>query len=341
MRKLFIPLIALVTLLSQSSCSDEIRASLISASPSDSLPRFATPIGCTLGEDCFVLLYTDRDPGPSETDFGCGRMTYNKHTGTDFAIPDEQAMAKGVNVLAAADGTVLRVRDGESDRKFNNTEEDKRRIDGKDCGNGLVIDHGQGWETQYCHLRQNSVKVKPGTVVKAGTVLGLVGQSGQASFPHVHFEPRYQGKPVDPFLGPDAKTGCNVPAKSMWQQNLTYIPTGIMNAGFTDQEPKLETAEQGKINHAKLSANSPMLLAWVRSYGVLKGDVESLRIIAPDGSIFSDLQRTLEQSKRIWFIYAGKHKPDTLFMTGKWRSEYKLTRGNKTVINTSREVNVE
>ena len=103
-------------------------------------------------------------PFRSVVDFGCGRQTYDGHKGTDFAIPDEQAMARGVNVLAAQGGTVLRVRDGVVDRRIQ-TEADKKTVEGTECGNGVVIDHssipnGAGWETQYCHLRQGSVQVK-------------------------------------------------------------------------------------------------------------------------------------------------------------------------------------
>ncbi len=83
-------------------------------------PRFAQPIDCQLGQDCFILLYPDRDPSPNAVDFGCGRQTYDDHKGTDFAIPDEQAMARGVSVVAAAPGKVLRVRDGVVDKRIQN-----------------------------------------------------------------------------------------------------------------------------------------------------------------------------------------------------------------------------
>ena len=62
-------------------------------------PQFGQPIDCTLGKDCFILLYFDREPGRTAVDFGCGRQTYDGHDGTDFAIPDAKAMAKGVPVI--------------------------------------------------------------------------------------------------------------------------------------------------------------------------------------------------------------------------------------------------
>lgn len=67
---------------------------ILAQAPANS-PRFGLPIDCSLGEDCFVMLYPDRDPGPEAVDFGCGRQTYDTHKGTDFAIRSEQQMAAG------------------------------------------------------------------------------------------------------------------------------------------------------------------------------------------------------------------------------------------------------
>ena len=63
----------------------------------------------------------------------------------------------------------------------------------RNCGNGVVIRHADGWETQYCHLRRGSVQVAEGDRVEAGEPLGLVGMSGEANFPHVHLSVRRDG----------------------------------------------------------------------------------------------------------------------------------------------------
>ncbi len=345
MRNLF-PALAAIALL---SCSSASIKSPLQKSQSDQTSskradlKFDLPIKCTLGKDCFVLQYSDRDPGPEAVDFGCGRMTSDRHTGTDFAIPNESVMRQGIPVLAAADGKVLRVRDGVIDRKTDDIKNPD--IAGKECGNGAVIDHGQGWETQYCHLRQGSVVVKPGTEVKSGTVLGFVGQSGAASFPHVHFEPRYQGKPIDPFLDPEAQIdrqpGCKVSAQSMWKQNISYLPTGEIDAGFADRLPKPEEAEQGKFSDRKLSANAAAIVFWTRTYGVLQGDVERVRLIAPNGTVVTDSEKTLEKPSRTWFSYIGKrNKPNQPAIAGTWRGEYQLLRANKVLVEVKREVRV-
>ncbi len=70
------------------------------------------PVACEIGKTCFIQHYVDRDPSPAAQDYQCGTLTYEGHDGTDIRIPTMAAQKAGVNVLAAADGKVLRVRDG-------------------------------------------------------------------------------------------------------------------------------------------------------------------------------------------------------------------------------------
>jgi hypothetical protein len=74
-----------------------------------------------------VVNYVDTDAAPERfADFRCGRRTYDGHDGTDFAVRDQLAMEQGVKVLAAADGTVLRLRDGIRDGNATREEIDRR-----------------------------------------------------------------------------------------------------------------------------------------------------------------------------------------------------------------------
>ena len=114
--------------------------------------RLQSPIACEIGEDqpCYVQYYPDTDPGPGVSDFACGGLSYNGHKGTDFALRSLAQLDQDVAVLAAADGTVRGMRDGMPDQIA--TPETADQIAGKECGNGVVIAHEGGWETQYCHL---------------------------------------------------------------------------------------------------------------------------------------------------------------------------------------------
>jgi murein DD-endopeptidase MepM/ murein hydrolase activator NlpD len=68
-------------------------------------------------------------------------------------------------------------------------------------GNLVVINHGNGYETFYGHL--SAINVFPGQIVYQGNVIGAVGNTGNSSGPHVHFEVRTNGNQDDPcwYLG--------------------------------------------------------------------------------------------------------------------------------------------
>ena len=96
-----------------------------------------------------------------------------RHTGVDFA------MKPGFPIYATGDGVVESV---------------KFELFG--YGNQVVIDHGFGYKTRYAHLK--SVGVGEGMKVKRGECIGLSGNSGRSSGPHLHYEVLYMGNHVNP-----------------------------------------------------------------------------------------------------------------------------------------------
>ena len=143
----------------------------------------------------------------------CGPLTHDGNTGTDFAIRDPLANPNGVNVIASAAGTIKALHDGISDIAY--TPARASELDGKECGNGIVIAHDQGWETQYCHLKHGSISVKVGDTVQVSDVLGKIGLSGRMQFPHVHVSVRHNGTCIDPFA-PSGRLTCNASADTLW-----------------------------------------------------------------------------------------------------------------------------
>ena len=65
-----------------------------------------------------------------------------------------------------------------------------------DFGRLVIVEHSDGYETRYAHLK--FIEVTKGKKVKRGAVIGRVGETGNATGPHLHYEVRLQGTPVNP-----------------------------------------------------------------------------------------------------------------------------------------------
>jgi len=65
-------------------------------------------------------------------------------------------------------------------------------------GNTIVIDHGNGFLSLYAHIMDGGIEVSCGQVVSLGQLIGYMGSTGNSSGPHLHFEIRYNGSPVNP-----------------------------------------------------------------------------------------------------------------------------------------------
>ena len=96
------------------------------------------------------------------------------HTGVDYAAP------RGTPIFAAGNGVV----------------EKAGRSSG--YGNFIIIQHTNGYETAYGHQSSFAKGIAPGVRVRQGQIIGYVGSTGLSTGPHLHFEIRVNGKPVDP-----------------------------------------------------------------------------------------------------------------------------------------------
>ena len=257
--------------------------------------QLAFPLDCTLGQDCHIQQYMDHDPSTAVQDYRCSGLTYDGHKGTDFALPDLAAMEAGVSVRAAAGGmvtTLLICGVGLFGASFPMIMAHGRAFYHKgsvtaqnnECGNGVVIDNGKGWETQYCHLKRGSIRVTDGQQIAEGDVIGQVGQSGRAAFPHLHLSLRHNGQPVDPFAA--GGTDCAAePSETLWQDTPAYRPGGLIAVGFADHVPNYAAIKAGDAGRETLPTDAAALVIYGYSYGTQKDDILRLRLSGPKGVV--------------------------------------------------------
>ena len=277
--------------------------------------RIILPIGCTPGMDCWVVNYIDMDPADDiAADFTCGSETYDKHEGIDFAVRDLNALKSGVGVLAASDGKVLRVRDGMVDRLPTANEIEKMLVENQGCGNGVLIDHGDGWQSIYCHLKQGSAIVKPGDNVTAGQRIAEAGHSGAAEFPHLHFGLFHNNRTIDPFSGAYADEGCGVVKGALWLEgiNVIYEPFSIFATGFTTTVPDFDKIRNDTSSPRKTTPAIDVLAFWAGLYGLREGDIIRMDIVAPDNSVYTTRTITQDKNRARQFYYVGKRIGDPL-----------------------------
>ena len=99
--------------------------------------------------------------------------TEKMHTGMDFTSP------VGTEIHATGNGVIGKI-----------------EMDGRGYGNNVIVNHGYGYETLYGHM--SKIAVRSGQKVKRGDLIGYVGNSGTSTGPHLHYEVRKNGNPVNP-----------------------------------------------------------------------------------------------------------------------------------------------
>lgn len=123
------------------------------------------------------------------------------HSGMDFSAPI------GTEVVATGEAIVKDIR---------------RNRDG--YGNLIILDHGFGIETYYAHLSE--FKVRKNQKVSRGELIGFVGNTGKSSGPHLHYEVRRNGRPVNPI--------------NYYYNDLTAEDYGIMSTKASQENQSLD-----------------------------------------------------------------------------------------------------
>jgi hypothetical protein len=308
--------------------------------------QLQAPLDCTQEAACFIQNYPDVDAGPGAQDPFCGSRTYDGHDGLDIRIRMAAARA-GVHVLSPAAGKVVAVRDGEVDGKARTSGRDA--VADRECGNGVLIATSDNVEVQLCHMRENSITVKPGADVSAGERLGLVGQSGMAQFPHLHISVRRSGAPIDPGSGkPLASGGCTKDGgksgATLWsqaaRQSLPFQTSpSIADWGFVEKAPE-KPSDVDLAPSASAAGNGDALIFYAAFGAPAQGDLLRLRLIAPDGSVLGEQDFVQPKDQAQMMRYVGKRTPTGGWRAGPYRGEAAIVRGGRIIASRSEVLRV-
>ncbi len=299
-------------------------------------PTLAFPMNCTYGTDCWTMNYPDlsAENDAKSVDNGCLDRTYDGHTGTDFAVRDMAMMTAGVDVLAAASGTIVRTRNGEEDHLSTPKEKETIKAAKKECGNGILLKLSQNdakpWYALYCHLQKDSIIVNPGDTVEKGQKLARVGLSGLTDYPHLHIGLTHGDEPIDPFTGHKLLDGCTgfTPAP-LWSEKagLVYEPLFIGPSGFSEDVPTLDALRQKSAPAQTLDHRSAAIVFYAVLWGVRSGDVIDLVIEDPQGKIFAKdhVVQSAHRARQLYYI-GRKQAQEGPFEKGDYRAVLQIQR---------------
>lgn len=288
-------------------------------------PDFQFPLDCTLDKDCWLMNTPDAngEEGLAQDSF-CQNRSYDTHKGVDFAIRNKAAMEDGVNILATASGVVVRLRDGEEDKFSNPQDWEQMKKDQKECGNGVLIRHSNGWFTQYCHLKKESIGVKRGEPIDAGRKIGQIGMSGITQHPHLHVTFIHYNDQMDPFTGKKIGEGCiNRKSTPLW--NIKPASFALYDAGFSGELPNFDQIPQGN-RGTNADDTSAQFLFWTAFLGVETGDVIFMEIRDPKETIFVNRSTTVKEPKARLYQYVGRKLCDGFAEKGLYKGIAKLSR---------------
>ena len=231
--------------------------------------------------------FVDQNPSFPDAllDYNCGARTYDtasgyNHQGIDYFLwpfPWLRMDNSQIEIVAAADGTIVYKTDGNYDRScgFNSG-----------MWNAVYIQHPDGSIAWYGHMKNGSVTQKlVGATVTQGEPLGVVGSSGNSTGPHLHFEIyNSEGQLNEPYSGP-----CNsLNSSSWWATQPPYYDSAINHTGTGFADPVFPACpNQESPNEATVfdPGDQVYFLTYYRDQ--LDSQTTTYTIYRPDGGVYS------------------------------------------------------
>ncbi len=306
---------------------------LIIIIPSDTYAselKFNTPIQCKIGEDCFLLNQLEK--------VGCGQLPFSTKDGVMFIAKHDALVRDGIKILASQNGKVKAVRSNVDDQ-------DKSTVSIAPCGNGIIVTHANGYETQYCYLHKDTIKLKKGDKVKEGQELGLMGMSGNINYPAMLFTLKRKNKHIDPFTNNHKSEDCVYNHdKSLWNpetiKTMIHSETIITNYGFTTEEPEIAKARNGDYNTMTIAGNTNIIGYFIDLIGVYEGDLIIIEMLSPDGyKIVSYQKKFVDFNPRAFAHIVYKNQSQKL-NEGEYKISFKLLRQGSIIIEKQDSLNI-
>lgn len=188
--------------------------------PESALAQLSSPLASPR-----VTSHVSHTSGGRTVNYACTPISRRGHRGTDFGV------GIGATVYAAAAGTVTSVVDGCSNHGSLSSR------CGGGFGNHVVVSHEGGRSTIYAHLSPGSIRVRRGQRIECGAEIGLSGNSGRSTGPHLHFEVRTGGAATDPYGGP-----CSTQAHHLWSSGASPSRSCTAMRGLRDDSAFVRAA---------------------------------------------------------------------------------------------------
>ena len=156
-----------------------------------------------------------------------------------------------------------------------------------------------------------------------GQVLGQVGQSGNAAFPHLHLSVRHNADKIDPFAaqaplgGP--RVDCGSSAADLWRDALPYQPGGILAVGISAAIPDYAAIKAG-LDSPNLPDTAPALVVWSYMFGLQAGDALLFRLTGPQGDILTE-RVVIEKTHAQGFRAVGRKLKASVWPAGRYYGE--------------------
>ena len=321
------------------------------------------PVRCKIGRSCFITEYVDVTSNGLAHDYRCGPLSKNGAEETIFTATHQTHTKNNLDATASAGGRVQAVRAHISDTKNTVTIQKEKEGDAKsrrskrrrdlltqaeniktDPGNYIILEHNDGWRTEYRYLQQNSITLRPGDTVKAGQIIGKFGQTGGfhtggAYFPRLGFKVTLDGKTVAPFIGLTQNPICKADAQplrkvktdqALWHtsyhSDLTYIPVGILGMDIIDTAQGFPSNSVIRVHSSQFKEST--LIFWTSAFGVQVGDRILLELFHPHGALIGETRSVYLRRRGIIVNFLSVAPQQQKWQSGSYRGLFKMFRVN-------------